>query len=401
MYDFANSAFSTSVMSVIFSVYFAQKVVPATFAIPGESLWGYMVSGVMAIVLFLSPALGALADHKEKKRAFLFWFTLVGSVCTMQLFNVHPGDVWTGFAFIFAALLCFEMTQVFYNAFLKEIAIDEQAGRVSGLGFALGYIGGGLCLALGLFFIAATNVSHSALSDPTLPVRLAVLAAGIWWLFFSIPTFLWVKDDQKNSGPPVHSWFRQLAVTVKDIMKNPPLARFTLAYLIYNDGIQTILIMAAIFGASELGMKQSQLALCYLLIQFVAFCGAMICGRLADAWSHKKVVVCTLVIYALVTMWGVVMKSPREFWIMGVIVGLVLGGSQAASRSLYSILIPKERAGEFFAVYAVVGKASSLIGPFLFAVVRQMFGLRAAVGSLLVFFIVGGALLLTVREERR
>jgi UMF1 family MFS transporter len=180
----------------------------------------------------------------------------------------------------------------------------------------------------------------------------------------------------------------------------PQLKRFLVSYLIFNDGIQTIILMASIFGAKELGMSSTQLALVYLMVQFVAFLGAMVFGRLADAWSHKNVLLTTLAVYTGLIVWAVVMTSAREFWAMAVVVGIVLGGSQAAARSLYAVMIPPERAGEFFALYAVVGKAAALIGPAVFGLASQLGGVRAGIASLLVFFVLGGLFLFSVDETR-
>lgn len=421
MYDWANSAFSTTVMSVIFAVYFAKTLVPAEgarifgLAIPGESLWGYMVSLTMVLVILLAPGLGALADHRRAKGRFLRQWTIVGALSTAALFWAAPGRLWLGFWLIFLALLSFELTQVFYNAFLNEVGEEKVAGEISGLGFAWGYIGGGLCLALNMWMIARPEVFHlNRFGDITLPVRLSVTVAGVWWLLFSIPTFLWVQDKERPDGglpvddrsPKVNPFkmamaaAEQILFTVKDVLRMKDVGRFLLAYLIFNDGIQTVLIMASIFGAKALGMTTPQLALCFLLIQFVAFFGAKFFGPLADRWSHRNVVLTTIAVYAAVVAWALFMKSPAEFWVMGVIIGFVLGASQSAARSLFAVMIPPQRSGEFFALYSVVGKAASLMGPVTFGVAAQLWGLRAGVGSLLLFFLAGGGMLFSVNELR-
>ena len=415
MYDFANSAFSTTVMAVIFAVYFAKALVPPEGArifgmlVPGESLWGYMISLSMVIVILLAPGLGALADAFHSKRRALLVFTLIGSLSNAALFWATPGRLWVGFWLIFISLMGFELTQVFYNAFLNEVTDESAAGEISGLGFAWGYIGGGVCLALNMWMIAKPAFFHLGSADPTLPIRLSVAVAGLWWLLFSIPTFLWVKDKPRpaNSPPDDKSRFvlalqsvRQLFVTLKSVVAMKDVSRFLAAYLFFNDGIQTILVMASIFGAKALGMTTPQLALCFLMIQFVAFFGAKFLGPLADSWSHRNVVLLTLLGYAAVTAWGVFMRTQAEFWAMGAVVGFVLGASQSAARSLFSVIIPVDRSGEFFALYSVVGKAASLMGPAVFGVASQFFGLRVGVGSLLIFFIIGGGLLLTVNESR-
>jgi UMF1 family MFS transporter len=294
----------------------------------------------------------------------------------------------------------------FYNAFLTDVSDDKNAGRVSGFGFALGYIGGGLCLALNMVMMGKPAWFGLANADATLPVRASVSVAGVWWLLFSVPTVLWVKDRTPSTvktPTPVSALLtgaiKQLIQSWKNMSRFKEVKRFLLSYLIFNDGIQTIILMASIFGAKELGMSTAQLALVYLVVQFVAFVGAMACGRLADSWSHKKVLLVTLVVYAALIVWAVFMRQVWEFWTMGVVIGLVLGGSQAAARSLFAVMIPPAHSGEFFALYGVVGKAASLLGPALFGAVSQVAGLRAGIASLMVFFLVGGFLLFTVDEE--
>lgn len=412
LYDAANSAYATSVMSVIFGVYFVQVLVPAGgaaffgFSIPGESLWSYLISSVMAVVIVLSPSLGALADHKALKRPFLMFWAVLGILATMALFGATPGRLLFSCVTFFLATAGYEMSLVFYNAFLTDVSDEATSGRVSGLGFAVGYVGGGLCLALNMVMIAKPDFFGLASADDTLPVRAGILVVGLWWLVFSLPMFAWVKDrapvtmSHLAAREVLTGYFRQFRRTWGDLRQRPELRRFTLSYFLYNDGIQTVILMASIFGAKELGMSTAQLGLCYLVIQFVAFVGAMAMGRAADAWSHKNVVLVTLIVFCGVSLWALVINSSREFWILGIILGVVLGGSQAASRSLFSILIPARQAGEFFAIFSIVGKAGSLMGPLLFGAVSHVGGLRAGVFSLVVFFIAGGVFLLRVDEAR-
>jgi UMF1 family MFS transporter len=251
----------------------------------------------------------------------------------------------------FVAILAFELSLVFYNAFLNEITDEESRGRVSGLGFAVGYIGGGLCLAINMAMMAKPAFFSLASVDFTLPIRASVGLVGVWWIVFSVPVFLWLYD---KPGPyketsDVH-WLTivfqslsQLKKTLIHITKKPELARFLLAFLIYDDGVQTILLMASIFGAKEIGLTTSQLALIYLMVQFVAFGGALFWGRMADTWNHKSVITCTVGIFVGIVSWAVVLRHPWEFWVLAAVVGMAMGGVQAASRSFFSLLIPPSR----------------------------------------------------------
>jgi UMF1 family MFS transporter len=351
-------------------------------------------------VILLSPPLGAWADRRNLKAPQLAFWTLLGSAATAALFGATPGRLGYSLLFSFAAILSYELAQVFYNAFIKDVSTAENAGRVSGLGFALGYIGGGLCLGLNLLMIKRPALFGLGGTDDSLPIRASVLSVGVWWALFSIPAFLWLRDRPTNRSENVGGTsFGALKRTLASMWTSRPLRRYFVAYLLFNDGIQTILVTASIFGAQALGMSTAQLGGCYLLIQFVAFGGALVCGRLADRWSHKNVILVTLAVYSAVTIWAVWMKTPAEFWALGVIIGLVLGGSQSAARSLFSLMTPESRSTEYFALFSIVGKASSLMGPFVFGTVAQFFGLRAGVASLLIFFVAGGALLWTVDEK--
>ena len=299
------------------------------------------------------------------------------------------------------AILGFEMSLVFYNAFLNDLSAEDERGTVSGLGFALGYVGGGLCLGLNLIMLARPQLFHLANGDGTLPVRASVFLAGAWWLAFSVPAFVLLKDNpaRPHATAAPHP-FSQLRQTILDLRGRRDMAWFLASYLIFNDGIQTILLMASIFGAKALGMSASALAGCFLVIQFVAFIGALIAGKVADAFNHKIVVVVTLAAFFGVSVWGAMIQQTWEFWILGVVVGLVMGGAQAASRSLFSLLVPAEKSGEFYGLFSVVGKAASLMGPFVFGLASQAYGIRAAVVVVSVFFLVGGAMLLMVDEKR-
>lgn len=400
-YDAANSAFATSILSVLFGVYLSTMLVPpegfavGPFRIPGESLWGYVVSASMALVLFLSPPLGIRADRRGAHAVFLKLWAGAGILSTGMLFTAKPGRVWWSILWTLAAVTSFEMSLVFYNALLNYVSTPQEKGWVSGLGFAAGYIGGGLCLALNLAVMMNPEAFRGT-ADPTFPYRVNFLIVAAWWLVFSLPSFFWIRERAPLSRSPTRVPWREILSSFRE---NPNVGRFLLAFLFYNDGIQTVIVMAAVFGAKEIGLSAGKLALCFLMIQFVAFFGALVFGRFADRWGHKKAVLISLGFFILVTAWGVVMKSEKEFWILGAVVGLVLGGSQSASRSLYANLISPEKSGELFAFYSVVGKAAALIGPFVFAVVSQAANLRAAVASLAVFFVVGMALLTRVKEE--
>jgi UMF1 family MFS transporter len=409
-YDFANSAFATTISAVIFNVYFVQQVVPPTgvvwggMTIPGASLWSYTVSFSMFLVFLISPLLGAVADSTGSRKKFLAGFWLLGCLSTLGLFFVQPGDVALGAGLYILGNLGFSGSLAFYNSFLPSLCSPKTMGRVSGLGWAVGYAGGGLCLALNLWMIKSPE-TFGLSPENFLPVRTTFLTVGLWWFFFSLPFFRWVGDVRPpGMSPPgalacLSLGWKRLRDTVQNIRRYGNLLRFLAAYLVYNDGIETIILMASLVGAGLLGMSPDELVLCFLMIQGVAFVGALAFGWLADRIRHKPVLFIALALYGGCLLWAAQMSSPREFWILGVVVGLVLGGSQAASRSWMGLLTPPEKSAEFFSFFGVVGKLTAVLGPLVFGLITQVWGMRPGILSLMVFFALGALLLAFVKEE--
>ncbi|HOW27460.1 MAG TPA: MFS transporter [Elusimicrobiota bacterium] len=408
LYDFANSAFATTVLAVVFNVYFVKHVVgPAGFTvgswnIPAEALWSYTVAASMLFLFLLMPLLGAIADHSGRKRQFLIIHWLIGSLASAALFFVRPGTVLLAMGLFMLANIGFAGGNVFYNAFLPSLGDQKTVGRLSGFGWAVGYLGGGLCLALNLWMIRAPHMFGLSSGD-FIPVRASLGVVGLWWIVFSIPMVFWVKETGTITLlRPDQSYIRlgwgRLCDTYRNVRHYRNLFKFWISYLLYNDGIETMILMASVFGAQALGMSQDELVMCFLMIQGVAFLGALLFGWMADKIRHKPTLFISLGVYTAVTVWACLMTSSREFWVLGVVVGLVLGGSQAASRSFMTVLIPPEKNVEFFSFFALVGKLTTVLGPLTFGLVSQYAGLRAGVASLLVFFVMGALLLLFVKE---
>lgn len=409
MYDFANSAFATTMLSVVFNVYFVQRVVPPEGVfifgrqVPGAALWGYIASLSMLVTFMFTPFLGTLADQAGKKKFFLVLHWLPGCLACAALAGARPGRVWFAAAFFAVANIGFAGANIFYNAFLPQLGPQRTLGRVSGLGWALGYVGGGLCLALNLWMIRQPAFFGLPAGDAA--VRATFFSVGVWWFVFALPFLLWVKEVP-SSVPG--SWTRKamdaglgLWHTLRHLGQYRNLMRYLLAYLPFNEGINTIILMASIFGAQALGMAQDQLILCFLMIQAVAFFGSLLFGWLADRINHKRTLYVTLAIYVFVLLWGYALETVREFWLLSFVVGLVLGGSQSASRSLTALLVPPEKSAEFFSFFGLAGKLTNVAGPLVFALSSQLWGLRAGVLSLLVFFLLGGILLWFVEEPPR
>lgn len=415
MYDFANSAFATTILAVIFNQYFATVVAGGEkgvdffgFRLHGASFFTFSVALSMAITAMLAPFLGAIADTSASKKRFLMVFCYIAILFTGFLYFVHAGNYWRGAIFFIIANIGFAGGNVFYNAFLPEISTDQNIGRISGLGWALGYIGGGILLGINLIMLKYPGVF--GFPEKYFTVQDCFLSVALWWLIFSLPTFLFLRERAQKTFPSFYKnyfseGYQRLRHTFRRIKTFRELTKFLVAYLIYNDGIETVIIMASIFGAEVLGMETGEIILFFLMIQGIAFLGSLIFGFLADAIGNKKAVMISLGIWSLIVIWafklGIIWDPKTEYWILGVLAGMVMGGSQAASRSLQGIFTPDANSAEFFGFFAVSGKFASVFGPLIYGILIAITGnVQSGILSVLLFFIVGMAILLTVNEKR-
>ena len=414
MYDFANSAFSTTVVTLFLGPYLtiiakaaadAQGYVhPFGIPVDARSYWSYIVSlSVILQVIFL-PMVGAVADYGRRKREVLAATAYLGAVATMGMFFLKGSDYQFGGLLFLIANVAFGASVVIYNSFLPEIAPRDERVAVSSKGFAVGYIGGGLLLALNLvLFLNATKIG---ISDG-MAVRISLASAGGWWAIFTIPTLITLR----NRGPArtlaagqsaVATVLRQLGHTLREVRRYPQTTTFLIAYLLYNDAIQTVLTLASQFGNDELKIPVSQLTLAILMVQFVAFFGSMIFNWIARLINAKRAVVVSLVIWTASLIYiYLAVKTTVEFFILAAVIGMVMGGSQALSRSLYAQIIPKDKEAEYYSIYEVSDKGTSWLCPILFGLTMQFtHSYRLAILSLVVFFIAGMLVLLKVDMER-
>jgi MFS transporter, UMF1 family len=417
MYDWANSAYSTTVAAGLLPVYFATVVVGSDgFTIGGTTfsattLWGIIV-GMAALTTFLvTPVLGAIADFANAKKRFLLLFAYTGSLFTLFLYFSKEGDVLSTLIIFFITQVCFIGANVFYDAFLPHICTNKEMDMISSKGFSYGYIGGGLQFALTLALVAGHNII--GISQP-LAVRIGILGAGLWWAGFTIFTAKNLieargtssrSEHQRDLGLPPFAYarvgFSRLIETTKHVRRFRHLVLFLIAYMLYNDAIQTVLDMATIYGAEELKLSATPLLVTLLIIQVVAAIGAFIFGRFAALVGTKRAVMTTLALWSLIVVYGYFITTTYQFFAAGVMVGIVMGGSQALSRSFYGSMIPKEASAEFYGFYTVFSKFSAIWGPFVFAFIRQTTGsARNSILSLVVFFIVGLVLLYFVDEKK-
>ena len=416
MYDFANSAFATSILAVIFNQYFAMEVAGGyegtlwnlfgrEIRVPGASLFQYSVSISMLLVVLSAPILGAVADYIRGKKKFLVVFCATGAAATGLLYFIRSGDYIGGAVLFIIANYAFAGGNVFYNALLIDIAHPDDMGKISGWGWGIGYLGGGLCLLLNLVMLQ--NPGWFGFDEIKVYSTFPVVAG--WWLIFSIPLFLWVKESSVISSAPVKkdifkTGFTRFRKTLKEIKRYRQLVKFLFAYLMFNEGIETVIISASIFGAAEIGMDTPQLIIFFLVVQGSAFLGSLIFGYIVDLIGNRRALLITIVIWSGIVLWarfiGLSGNPVGEFYVLGVLAGSVMGGSQSAARSLQGLFTPIDKGAEFFGFFAVCGKFAAMFGPAVYGTAVVITGnMRSGILVLLGFFILGGLLLYFVDEE--
>ena len=422
MYDWANSAFSTTVGTVFLGPYIAALAAKAAAAdgfarfagipVAPDSFLPYCISFSVGLQVLFLPILGAIADYSHLRKRMMQIFATLGALATMAMFFVTESSWWLGGVLFILANLSFGAAIVFYNAYLPDLAGPDERDRVSSYGWAMGYLGGGLLLALNLAFY---TFSEDIGVPVDLAVRINLASAGLWWMGFAFLT--WSRLRPRHAAralPPGETYvsvsFRQLGQTFRQLRHFPETLKFLLAYFLYNDGVQTVIAVASTFAAAPLlrgGLEISQdtLIAIILMIQFVAFGGALFWGRLARWIGAKQAILVSLVIWAGVVIYsfGGMKGESRvtEFLILGIFIAVVLGGSQAISRSLFAQMIPRGKEAEFYSFYEISERGTSWIGPLIFGLANQIFGsLRYGILSLIFFFVAGLILLPFVNVRR-
>jgi len=397
-YDWAQSAAITVIGTAVFPVYFAQIVATAHPPAERTQLLALANGIALVVVAALAPVLGAVADARPWKKRFLAGALGLGVIGCVALAHVAPGRVAWALAAFVLVMVGATGSFVFYEALLPHLAQGPDLDRVSGAGYALGYIGGGLLLAGDLLLLARPEWFGLA-REPGLPIRLVFLSVAVWWLVFSVPLWRRVPEPQAAPVPgaaPIATAWRRVRATAREIRRYPMAFLFLLAFFLYNDGIQTIIRLATAYG-SELGLGRDALVGAVLLVQFVGVPFAFAFGSLGARWGPKRGILLALAVYVVVTAWGYRLRTATDFFVLAFLVATVQGGAQALSRSLFARLIPAERSGEFFGFYGVMEKFAGLLGPFLFAAAIELTGSsRRAILALIVLFAAGGLLLARV-----
>jgi MFS transporter, UMF1 family len=412
MYDWANSAFVTTVSVGLLPAYFAEAVVgPEGIVLGGTrysafTLWGFTVGAAALVTFLMAPVLGAIADYSGAKKRFLLIAAYLGSLFTVLLYFSGSGDVARTMFLFLLAQISFIAANVFYDSFLPQIASEDQMDWVSGKGYSYGYVGGGLQFALSLALVAG----HERIGiSQAMAVRLAIVTAGVWWAGFTLFTARYLQAPLRApsavalKGPfeYIRLGVTRTLATTRRVGRFRHLALFLVAFMLYDDGIQTVILMASIYGKDELHLSTTSLMVTLLIIQAIATLGALLFGRIAKWIGTRPAIMLSLVMWSGVVIYGYFIDSATEYFILGGIVGVVLGGSQALSRSFYGSMVPEEASAEFFGFYTVFSKFSAIWGPMTLALVRQWLGsARLAILSLIVFFLVGLVLLYFVDEKK-
>lgn len=426
MYDWANSAYVTTVAVGLLPRYFADVVVPpggvTYFGInfAADSLWAIAVGASTLIAFLTSPVLGAIADFSGAKKRFLLAFAYTGALFAMLLDFCRAGDIVRTLLFFLVAQVGFIGANVFYDAFLPNIASDEKMDWVSGKGYSYGYVGGGLQFALALLLVLGHDALGLSLDQAA---RLGIVMAGAWWAGFTLITARDLVEPPPREaasggnagagaggrpGGGVRGLLGLAAVgvrrtwaTTRKVRQFRQLLLFLVAFMLYDDAIQTVISMATIYGTVELKLSATTLMLTLLLIQAIATFGALLFGRLAGWIGSKATIMVSLVMWSGVVIYAYFIQTAAQFLALGGVVGLVLGGSQALSRSFYGSMIPEEASAEFYGFYTVFSKFSAMWGPWVFAIVKQVTGSsRLAILSIVVLFLAGLILLSLVNVEK-
>jgi UMF1 family MFS transporter len=395
MYDWANSAYSTILITVV--LYYIQDAVfcdEQTGGNTGKIVWAWGIGASMLLAALLSPVVGAMADANASKRKWLAGTALPGASIAVLLFFVPLS--WTAVVVTLWVLMCllFELSLGFYNGFLPEIADERTMNRVSAFGFALGYLGGALALALAVVVYQFGDDLGLATREEKL--KGGILVMGLWWGLFTLPALFVLRDrrspprEKRPLPAATRQAIREVGNTLRNIRRYKMLALFLIAFLFYNDGIQTVISQAGTFAKQDLRFKPDELIGLILVIQLLALPGAMIVGYLADRLGQKTTLVGCLAIWIGLVGVAYFVTTKAQFWVLGVLLALVLGGTQSVSRAIMGMMTPQDRTAEFFGFFNFSGKATSFMGPFVFGLMIQLTGSsRQAIVALGIFFVIG------------
>lgn len=388
LFDFANSSYSAVIAAVVFPVYYVSVVV-GNSAGEGDLWWGRAISASMAFVALTSPFLGGIADYSGRRKNFLFFYTALCVLSVASFSFLGKGSIIAGFLLVAAANIGMEGGLVFYNSFLPDITDKERQGRLSGWGYGLGYAGSILSLLMAIPLVKGGNYHGTW------------LMVAAFFLIFSVPTFLFLPSDRRTRASVIKGALKggnYALKTLKIILRERELRKFLLAFLIYQDGVNTVIVFSSIFAATTLGFAVGQLIILYLLVQFSALAGSFILAKPIDVAGPKKIVTLSLVLWSVVAVTAFFIHQKVYFMVLAAFAGLGLGTVQASSRAFFTQFVPAGHESEYFGIYSFVGKSSAIVGPFLFGYLSDTLkSQRPAILSIASFFVVGLFLISSVR----
>jgi UMF1 family MFS transporter len=403
MYDWANSAFATTIMAAMFPPFYRALVTESGLAEnTATAYWGYTTSFALLVVALVAPVLGAIADYTGGKKRYVAFFAGLGILSTAAFVFIGT-DTWLLASILYVGgNVGFAGANIFYESLLPHIAKKDDIDQISTKGYALGYVGGGILLVINVLWFMKPQMF--GMPDVAFALRASFFSVAVWWGLFSIPLFRRVPEPPaaKETGPainPVRAGFSRLAVTFREITRYKQLLVFLVAFWIYNDGIGTIIKMATAYG-DEIGIEMTDMIIALIITQFVGIPFSFLFGTLAKKLGTKRSILLALGVYTLISIAGYFMQTATLFYILAFMVGTVQGGSQALSRSLYGAMVPKHKTAEFFGFFSTSSKFAGIAGPLLFGIVSQVTGeSRLSIVSLIVFFVVGGLLLTRVNVD--
>lgn len=402
-YDFANSAFTTLVVTFIYSTYFTKAIAPTV--LDGTVLWANAVTISSLLIALFSPVMGAFADQANLRKQFLFFMTILCILSTALLYNVVPGEVEKALILFIIANFAFEMGMVFYNAFLPDIAPNNKIGRISGYGWSLGYIGGLGCLIIALIGFVDTSSPWFGFSvENGENIRATNLLVAAWYAVFSLPLFIWIKGKRKEQKASIFNLIQtsilQVIKTFREISEFKNIFYFLLARIFYNDGLITIFSFGGIYAAGTFGFSFSEILIFGIILNITAGLGAFIFGFYDDKLGGKITVQISNIGLIFAVVLAVIAPGKTLFWIAGILVGIFSGPNQSASRSLMARFVPDDKKNEFYGFFAFSGKATTFAGPLLFGLFTNLYASqRMGISVIILFFLAGIAILSIVNEK--